>query len=386
VLDPLPGLDFVGFGYDARFDTAQTALQVPIIDFSYSLGNIYSYPTARQYIYRVPDEIYIRNVAFTNADTYLYNSLTEYQTSLALETGIDTSTLISQTNTNSTCITTNSTTNCTVTGTATAGQLFSLGSTVGFVSESFNSQQSYLVENSETTQLFNIFLDSRYIRPDVKDDLRVLSNYLFNDNKILYFKFLEKYGTHYVVSATMGGQISMLSSILESYVDLTDTSTSTLAGGQTNYSTISQADALNAANAAFASTLNTAVDFSFSNVNSDITMQTTSQWTLLGGNSSIVNLLDTTNSSLAILAWKQTITENPVAVGYRLREISTLFDDSLMREQLHLAVQVYLTVDTSDTQTLLDFNPPQIPGQSKRSNPIREAYHEFLRRKEAEEA
>jgi len=385
MLDVLPGLDFVGFGYDARFDAAQTALQVPIMDFSYSQGNQLSCSGIRKFVYKVPDEIFIRNVAFTNADAYLYNSLTEYKSKLALDIGIDMSTLTSQSQTNSTCTTSNGTQpNCTVTGTADAGQLFSLGSTVGFVTESFNSQTSYLVENSEETQLYHIFLDSRYIRPDVKDDLRILANYLFTDNKVLYFKFLEKYGTHYVVSATMGGEVSMMSSIAQTFQSLTNTATASISGGQQNFSSVSQSDALNAANKQFASTLNAQVDFSFSNVNTNIQMQTTSQWRLLGGNSSIVNLLDTRNSSQSIRMWKTTITENPVAVAYRLREISTLFDDPFMRDQLHTAVQVFLTVDTSDTVALNNYTPPPIPGISKRANPVKDLWESVQAKERAE--
>jgi len=385
MLDVLPGLDFVGFGYDARFDTAQTALQVPIMDFSFTQGKQFAYPTAKQFVYKVPDEIYLRNVAFTDADAYLYNSLSEYQTSLALNVGIDLSTLMSTTNTNSTCIqTTNgnsSSTNCTATGVATAGQLFSIGSTVGFIRDSFASQSSYLVENSETTQLYHIFLDSRFIRPEVKDDLRNLANYLFTDNRQVYFKFLETYGTHYVTSATMGGQVSLLSSIAQVFQSLTNTVNAGASGSTGSYSSVSQSDALNAATMSFSSTLNSQVDFSFSTVNSNIQTQTTSQWRLLGGNSSIVNLLSTSNASQAILQWKGTITENPVAVGYRLREISTLFDDPLLRDQLHAAVQVFLTVDTSDTVLLNNYTPPPIPGVSKRTNPVVEIWQNYQAKK-----
>jgi hypothetical protein len=35
-LPSLPGLDFVGFGYDARFADLSDALQVPIMDYAFT--------------------------------------------------------------------------------------------------------------------------------------------------------------------------------------------------------------------------------------------------------------------------------------------------------------------------------------------------------------
>jgi len=369
LLDLLPGLDFVGFGYDARFDTAQAALQIPIMQFSYSHQKVYSYATARETLYQVPDEIYVRNVAFTEAETYLFNSVDEYKQKVSLDVGINYQQLTGQGQANYTCVTTTNTseTNCTTDQTFNSEKIFSIGANIGFIKTGFTRDEIYLVENSEKTQLYNIFLDSRFIRQEVKDDLRDLSNYLFQDNQQLYFKFLEKYGTHYVVSATMGGQVTMQSTIQKKVSENNVQVTAGVGGGFSD--SVSESDALASANKQFSQTLNAQVDFSFNKVDKRIELQSTSVWRLLGGNSSIVNLLDTRNASQAIKAWKQTITGNPVPVVFRLKEISTLFDDPLMRDQLANAVFYFLNFDTSDILIKSNFQGLPTPSVVKRSLP-----------------
>lgn len=41
-LPELPGLDFLGFGYDARFADLQDALQIPLMDYSYTKQKVKS--------------------------------------------------------------------------------------------------------------------------------------------------------------------------------------------------------------------------------------------------------------------------------------------------------------------------------------------------------
>jgi len=90
------------------------------------------------------------------------------------------------------------------------------------------------------------------------------------------------------------------------------------------------------------------VDFKFAKISKSVTVTSTSQWELSGGDSNLVNLLDTRNAAETIGIWKLSIGSNPVPVQYRMREISTLYDDPTLRRQLSDAVQIYLNFDTDN--------------------------------------
>jgi hypothetical protein len=365
-LAELPGVDFVGFGYDARFSVAQDALQVPILIFGYSQRKTFYYPTAPEFYYRVPDEILIRNVAFTEADAYLYNSVDELKNKISFDVGITNTQETEQERINQTCVQTtdqnNQTqTNCTEDAYSNNKKLFSIGANFNYLKESVSKSESFIVENSERTQLFNLFLDTRFIRHEVKEDLRRLSLISFSDNPQEYFKFIERYGTHYVVSANMGGKVTMTSIIEKSSTITTDTVGASSSVIQRNES-ISRQQALNHATEQFSQQLTAQVDFKYSRVNKNVNVSSSAQWELSGGDSNLVNLLDTRDGAETIGIWKTTITANPVPVQYRMREISTLYDDPTLRKQLSDAVQLYLNFDTDDIINV--FYPADTEGQN----------------------
>jgi len=344
-LDPIPGIDFVGFGYDSRFDEARTALQIPLHSYSFNQGKTYQYPADRTRTYRVPDQIAVRTIALTEAEAYLYNDLTELTNSWALQVGIDVGHSSSDNTSQQLCTTDNTqnTTTCNTLDTTNKTSMFAIGTNFAYAQNSFASNNIYIVDNSEKTQLFSIFLDIESIRHEVKLALTDLSTTDLGSNPQTYFQFLERYGTHYVVSAVMGGQVHSTSN-----VQTTTTTSGNSIGANVTLQDVSTQEAMNAASATFASTISSNVDFTLQNANSNIQSTSSSSWELLGGDPSVVNLLDARTAADAILTWKSTITSNPVAVGYRLRSMATLFEDLLVKQQMQAAIDIYLSTVSTD--------------------------------------
>lgn len=91
---PLPGTDFVGFGYDIRFAEADDALTLPILSWTYDNGQTYAYPLNPANVFKVPDEVYVRTLSFTRATSTAFETSQDYKTHKALSVGLDTTTSI----------------------------------------------------------------------------------------------------------------------------------------------------------------------------------------------------------------------------------------------------------------------------------------------------
>jgi hypothetical protein len=358
--DAIPGTDFVGFGYDARFAEPRDALTLPMLDYSWTKGKTYIYPTDPNTIFRVPDQLYVRTVAYTEADAYLYDTIDQVTMALQISLGFGFDKSANSNTTQQNCVTsttpsTNQTnTNCSTTSTNATGTKFSVGANLAYQRNTMSSSETVIVENTEKTQLYNIFLDSLFITANVKDDMSALANLKFSgktsDPSVQpqkFFTFIEKWGTHYIVSSVMGGQVRSTSMVVTQISQV-----SNQFGISASVVYASNQDALAAGGAAFSSNLDVTASFNFNNAQNTIQTQTTTNWYLLGGDSNSVNLLDASNSSTAIRAWKPTIVKNPVPVAFRLREVATLFTDFLLRAEMANAIDVYLTMDTSDIISL----------------------------------
>jgi hypothetical protein len=236
------------------------------------------------------------------------------------------------------------------------GRQLSIGAGISYARNTMNSDNTVIVENSEKTQLYNIFMDSNFIRQEVKDDITALTGFKVSSTDPedaavqpqLFFEFIEKYGTHYIVSAVMGGQIKSTSNVRT----IIDKSDNALGVGAT-VTHVSSQDALSAGKSNFEQTISASASFGFDDKNSKVTAESTTNWYLVGGDSNSVNLLDTRNATDAILNWKKTIVKNPVPVAFRLREIGTLFSDFLLRAEMSKAIAIYLSTDTSDIINLV---------------------------------
>jgi len=362
--DPIPGVDFVGFGYDARFAEVRDALTLPMLDYSWTKGTTYIYPTVPGTIWRVPDQLYVRTVAYTEADAYLYQTIDQVTQAMQISLGFGYSSGSSTNTSQQNCVTTRNpsnnqtSTNCTTSSSTTQSKLFSVGANIQYTRNTMSDTESVFVENTEKTQLFNIFLDSTFITSNVKDDIAALANLKFSSTKAndpnvqpqKFFSFVEKWGSHYIVSAVMGGQIRSTSLV---QTQISQTSNQFGISASVIYAT--NQDALSAGGAAYSNNLDITASFSYSDNDKKVQEQTTTNWFLLGGDSASVNLLDATNASTAIRSWQATITSNPVPVTFRLREVATLFADFLLRQEMQNAISVYLTMDTTDIISL-DFN------------------------------
>jgi len=304
--------------------------------------------------------LYVRTVAYTEADAYLYDTIDQVTMALQISLGFGFDKSSSANTSTNNCVTTRnpstnqSSTNCSTSNSTTQGQQFSIGANIAYQRTTMSSTETVIVETTEKTQLYNIFLDSMFITANVKDDISALSNLKFsgklNDPSVQpqkFFGFIEKWGTHYIVSSVMGGQIRATSQVV---TQISQTSNQFGISAQVIYA--SNQDALAAGGAAYSNNLDITASFSFNNNDQTIQTQTTTNWYLLGGDSNSVNLLDATNSSNAIRAWKPTIVKNPVPVTFRLREVATLFADFLLRAEMQNAISVYLTFDTSDIISL----------------------------------
>jgi hypothetical protein len=354
-LDAIPGVDFVGFGYDARFQEPKNALTLPMLDFAYTKGKTYVYPTDPDTLLRVPDQLYVRTVAYTEADAYLYHSIDEVTMALQISLGFGFDKADVANDTKQSCITTRgadgkNVTNCTTSSFSSQGKRLSIGVDAHYYRNTFENEEVVLVENTEKTQLYNIFLDSYFVRATVKDDIIALGDSKFSGkegdptvNPKLFIQFIEKWGTHYVVSAVMGGQVRA-TSLVKTNID----NTSNELGVSANVQHVSDSDALTAGGNAYHHNINIDASFNLDSSDRKTLTETTTNWFLIGGDSNSVNLLDASNSSTAILSWKKTIVKNPVPVGFRLREVGTLFSDFLLRAEMSSAIFAYLQFDTKD--------------------------------------
>jgi len=380
-LPELPGIDFVGFGYDIRFSVAQEALKLPIVDYAFSDMKVYMYPADPfEIIYKVPDQVFVRTVAYCETKAYLFDSLDDYESTLSNDVGVSTTTISGLNETVSICVLANingsnstdsgssgSTTGssgssgsgdsgsssnqtCTTVYANNQTKSFSIGSKSSSIMDSLNKTESIITQNTESTQMFTVLLDSRFFRSDVKAALTDLSQYTFVQNPRAYFKFLETYGTHYVVQSTLGGDVTQTNEM--------DTSTTSTNNGlntsSSNTQNLTSQQALISSSNSFSSSLTNTVNTRTARVTQNITITSTTDWDLLGGNSNLVNLLSTSSASDAIFTWKQSIPLNPVSVKYRLREISTLYDDSFLRLQLHQAIIVFLSDASTDFLVTFD--------------------------------
>ena len=89
------------------FSRTLDALRPPLFTWNFNFAKVYSYPTNRQSIFRIPDEVLIRNLGHTQATVSIFHSVAEYNQQVVVQAGLTYNTTNSNstyTNTSSTCV------------------------------------------------------------------------------------------------------------------------------------------------------------------------------------------------------------------------------------------------------------------------------------------
>jgi len=223
----IPGLDFLGYGYDLRYERPVDGVRLPLITYNFDKGKTYTYPTYRDQRYLVPDEVFIRTVGRADAANYVAENSTEVQQALAVGVGVDYQRMTDarmreeKVTPNTTAPSSNYTSNYTmppesgyfndlgkgmpatkVNGTT---KLFTLGVEFDFVQRNTKTGDNMVIRNDQIFQLWQMFVDQYKVRDTIQNDIDKLAGKTVESDPALFGSFFEKYGTHFVFSAVMGG-------------------------------------------------------------------------------------------------------------------------------------------------------------------------------------
>lgn len=146
------------------------------------------------------------------------------------------------------------------------------------------------------------------MRQELKQAGQELSNVDIQSDPQKYFSFLERYGTHYVTSVTMGGKIQLITLISKnhseavSYINATVSANFTTEENATRppVQHVSQQEALTSSRGHFVGTLQAGVDFGYEQVRSVAEYSSTYYWKLYGGDTTALNLVDANSSSQSV--------------------------------------------------------------------------------------
>lgn len=181
--DVVFGIDFLGWGFDISTSRDPFyALKPPLFDYSYSQNPTgveydYRYPTDTV-VYSVPDQVFVRTVARTTTDTYIFDSSEQEQMSLDITLGLQGAT-------------------STVQGSLKFDfNLLQVGTT-----------DQHIIRNEVQTQLFQLYLGpNRVLKQLFLQRLGNLTQSYAVDPQD-WDLFIDDFGTHYVDSVIVGGAL-----------------------------------------------------------------------------------------------------------------------------------------------------------------------------------
>jgi len=314
VLPKVPGIDFLGWGYDATFRDTFYALK-PLL-FLYSYDNnpkgsemSYTYPTDTT-AYAVPDQVYVRAVGKTVAKTEISDSTQMQRMRIDLRLNLALST------------------------TQFSGAL-NFGLDIVQTSDVHTRICSCWAE----VELFQLYLGTRYLSADVQNAFNtVFQNGAYSPNnaviKAAYSLFLSQWGTHFVDSVTVGGSLAQITQ----FNNVTSTNLLEL--------TVALSGKFSSGSTTFSGNLS----FGFSQAQIQIQTQTTASAYIYGGDAKFTDYLlksdDPASANQLYTSWKATLLKNPVAVRYRLVETWQLaavdLNNPAMATSMCTAIQDYL--------------------------------------------
>jgi len=297
----IPGCDFLGWGFDAFYRDTFFALKPQMFNFSYNDNpkgseKTYRYPLDKT-TYAVPDQVYVRTVAKTVTNSYVFSSTDLMRMTIDLTLGIKLST--SQ-----------------ITG--------SLALTFGYVSS--QEEDTNIVRSLAETQLFQLYLGRHYLTWDFQVAQAALDGLTYSANKNTFQIFLATYGTHFVDSITLGGSLEQRTTVTES--NNTEMLYLTVAiNGQFQGST--------------GTNIQGSIGFGLTDANIRVATETTSMSIIYGGDPKFTDFVlnpDPASAKELYESWKATLMDNPVGVRYRLVDIWELFSDTDMQTEVCSAV------------------------------------------------
>jgi len=343
----IPGCeDLLGFGYDARYSELDDALKKPLVAFTFDEATTYFYPTDSTRIWKVPDQVEIRTINRQTSEVKLLETIDSYKQFLAINVGIDGY----ENSTTSTCIvTTNNGTICSPQNLAAGAKLFQFGAHLDYLQSQVQNGTKWITENTQQIVMYSATLKQNiFVLPSVQVDMQNLELSMMEKNAQVYFNFFNTYGTHFIASALMGGNIRLTSIVEKDFTTNSDdlNITATLS--------ISSQEATRMTTQTFQSTLNGHIEFGWETVKTNKTFAQSNDWDISGGDVTQVNFLNPAISSSQLNAWKNTLPSNPIASTTRLEPIENLFDDPFVRAQIAAARAVFLAYDTDNIVALLN--------------------------------
>lgn len=100
------------------------------------------------------------------------------------------------------------------TTTKTTSRVFTLGTKFDFVSTATKNSDNWIIELAQQNQLYQVIVDKRQATDSLTSAVsEILRSGPFFGAKDVYFDFLEKWGTHYVISAVIGGSVEMTAAV-----------------------------------------------------------------------------------------------------------------------------------------------------------------------------
>jgi len=310
-LPVIPGCDFLGWGFDAFYRDTFFALKPQLFNFSYNDNpkgseKTYKYPLDTV-TYAVPDQVYVRTVAKTVTNSYVFTSTDQMRMTIDLTLGVKAS--ISQ----------------------FEGEL---KLQFGYVDASQVDKR--IIRTLAETQLYQLYLGRRYLSRDFQLAQEELSGFTYNTNKNAFALFLATYGTHFVDSITLGGSVEQRT-VIESSNDT-----------ELLFLTV-------AVNGKFEQASGTKVEgnigFAYQDATIKIQSETTSMSILYGGDPKftdfVLNAGDPTAAKELYESWKATLLSNPVGVRYRLVDIWQLFENEETQKEVCTAVAASLNFGKS---------------------------------------
>jgi len=285
----IPGLDFLGWGYNAQLRVPEYSLTQSMFYYSYNGDGtsefIYRFPT-QVTDFAVPDQVSVKTISKLSTESYYFANSDEQIFSLGLQVGI-------------------SGTTPTLSGSLTVA--------LGLVTD--DETDKTIVRNTAESALWQLKLTNKTLLPIVNEWIQNLTGTSYQQNKKNYDTFIATFGSHYVDTVVVGGLAKMDTVIEDESDSLRLTIAVTIAGKMSGAETISGK-----------------IEFDFGLLTTSTSSTSTSNSAVLGGDTYCSGWVAASNepdvARQLFAAWKRGLAANPAVVRYRLVSVDSLFPAS----------------------------------------------------------